>query len=120
MSKVVKIALIFSCIIVLSNCFKVFASEPSNDNICKPYIETIQRLIYPTLLKKVQEQYGPNSWIDIYDTKILNISKTSDGNMELKVQAMPYTGPHNTVAKNNITFLLTPDGISITAFISVD
>lgn len=76
----------------------------------------MQKLLYPTLAAEIKQQYGPYARIDIYDTEILSMEKSSGGDLVLIVRLMPFTGAHNSIAIVDVTLLCTTDRVEILRF----
>lgn len=78
--------------------------------------KAVQRMLYPVLAAEVKQQYGPYARIDIYDTEILKMGKSSGGDLLLTVRLMPFTGAHNSVAIVDVTLICTADSVEIIRF----
>ncbi len=80
--------------------------EPAEGSLEEIYQDVFMVFLDPYIEKAVEDYYGIPYAVAPYMTKVLSIERPNRGRtfaFLIKLEILPYTGPHNTVGKDHIT-----------------
>lgn len=85
--------------------------EPSEGSVEELYQDIFILMLLPEIEKAVEDYYGRPYFVAPYQVKILNVGRPNGYRtfgFILKLEILPYEGPHNSVGKDHITIKIEP------------
>ena len=89
-----------------------FSPCNASNNYCDEYYQSLQMLLYPSIISEVKEVYDEFASIDIFDIYINDIKRTQN-NFTINATIKPFKGAHNTISEDHIVLIITPRGIQL-------